>query len=134
MTPAAPQTQQHSMERFNARFMAGIVFIIVATLSLGLSLAITAFFGFYWDFLSIFGSSPRAGTFLDTLFHLAAGALALASLYLAYRLAGKTYRKILSQQLALASEDTGDDADETDTPPTAPDAQPRPRAPSASRD
>ena len=109
MTPTtAPQKKQQGMECFNARFMAGIVFIIVATLSLGLSLAITAFFGFYWDFLSIFGSSPRSGTFLETLFHLAAGALALASLYLAYRLAGKTYRKILSQQLALASEDTGE--------------------------
>ena len=91
------------MERFNARVMAGIVFIIVATVSLGLSLAVTVFLGFYWDFLSIFGSSPRAGSFLETLFLLAVAGLALASLFLAYRLAGKTYRKILTQQMAQTS-------------------------------
>jgi len=85
------------LERFNAIVFAVVVFCVVGTIFVAVSLIATVFVGLHFNILSLFGSS-HSGT--DKLLGLFLFVLFLLSLAGAYLLASKTYRAVLQHEIA----------------------------------
>jgi amino acid transporter len=83
------------LEQLNARVMAVVVFFMIITVSLAISLALVVFLEFYWDIAAIFGHGPNAGSIYELLVYLVASVLTVLSFYLAYRGAKKVYMLVL---------------------------------------